>query len=329
MEEKMSIPVFDAHCDTILEITESGESLRLNSKHIDLTRAMCFAPYAQVFAVFCRPWPEDIDFLKIDYSKDWPEDALKAMGGKLLDALLREFEACGDILSHCRSAKDARQAAIQGKTAAFVAIEGAELIGCSLDSLDSAYKKGVRLINLCWNFDNALCGAANAGQGGLTEKGRAYVRRMQELGIAVDLSHASEKTFWDAVEIASRPIIAGHSNSKTICENPRNLTDAQFKALVELKGVAGINLYPEFLTARHTATIDDVVTHIDHFMELGGEKAVCLGGDLDGISETPAGIAGIQDYDKIFDALLKRGYSENTVRDIFYNNLLEAMERVL
>ena len=325
----MSIPVFDAHCDTILEISKSGESLRANSKHIDLTRAMRFAPYAQVFAVFIRPWPEDIDFLKIDYSKDWPEDALKVMGRRLLDALLREFETCGDVLHHCLSAEDARVAASQGKTAAFIAIEGAELIGCDLDSLESAYKKGVRLINLCWNFDNALCGAANSGQSGLSEKGRAYVCRMQELGIAVDLSHASEKTFWDVAEIASRPIIAGHSNSKTICDNPRNLTDAQFKALVELKGVAGINLYPDFLTMKHLPTIDDVVAHIDHFMGLGGEKAVCLGGDLDGISETPAEIAGIQDYDKIYDALIKRGYSEKTVRDIFYNNLLEAMERVL
>lgn len=325
----MKIPVFDAHCDTILETLESGQHLRRNNRHIDLERGMKFSPYAQVFAVFNRPWPEDLDWKTVDYTRDWPEDILISVGEAILNELLKEFDLNRDILLHCKSAHDAKDAAERGLIAAFIAIEGAELIGCDLHRLEDAYNRGVRFINLCWNFDNLLCGAANGRGGGLTEKGTQYVKRMQELGVAVDLSHASEKTFWDAAEIAARPIIAGHSNSKTICNNKRNLTDAQFKELVRCGGVAGINLCPEFLKEGGDASIDDIVRHIDHFMELGGEKTVCLGGDLDGIDKLPKGISGIQDYGKIYEALSKRGYSETLLRDIFYNNLFELLEKVL
>ena len=188
----------------------------------------------------------------------------------------------------------------------------------------------MRLINLCWNYDNALCGAANGPtKSGLTERGAEFVRRMQELRVVVDLSHASEKSFWDVAEITKSPIIAGHSNSKAVCDCPRNLTDEQFKELVRLKGVAGLNLCPDFLRADGEAGIDDILRHAEHFLELGGEKALCLGGDLDGIDKPPKGIAGIEDYEKIYEAMLKRNYREDLVRDIFYNNLFAVLERLL
>jgi membrane dipeptidase len=152
---------------------------------------------------------------------------------------------------------------------------------------------------------------------------------MQELGVVVDLSHASERAFWDTAEITKRPIIAGHSNSKTVCPHKRNLTDEQFKALVRLGGVAGINLCPDFLNPSKSAKVADILRHIEHFMGLGGERAVCLGGDLDGIDETPEGIGGIEDYGVLYEALLRLNYPEALVRDIFYNNLLEVLEKAL
>lgn len=325
----MDIPVFDAHCDTIVEAARSGVALRRNALQLDLERGMRFLPYAQVFAIFDRPWPEDFDWHNVDYSRDWPPETLVPVCDRLLDALLSEFANNSDLLVHCKSAGDAKAVAQKGKIAAFIAIEGAELIGCDLKLLQRVYDKGVRLINLCWNYDNALCGSAMSSGSGLTQRGREFVIKMQELGLSVDLSHASERTFWDVAEIAARPVIAGHSNSKTVCNHPRNLTDDQFKELVRRKGVAGINLCPDFLSTSGTAAIDDIVRHIDHFMELGGEKAVCLGGDLDGIDEMPKGISGIQDYDKIYKALQRRGYSRALLRDIFYNNLLNVLERVL
>jgi len=279
----MNIPVFDAHCDTIMKVREKDSGLRRNDFHIDLERGRSFSPYAQVFAVFTRP--KTGNHHEMDYSKDFSIEVLKQLGGELLDLLLYEFEKNFDILRLCRSTSDVKAAAEDGKAAGLIAIEGAELLGCDIAELERAYEKGVRLINLCWNYDNALCGAANGPtKSGLTKQGRQFVNRMQELGAAVDLSHASERTFWDVAEITKRPMIAGHSNSKALCNNARNLTDEQFKAIISLHGVAGINLCSDFLSGSCDAGIDDIIRHIEHFLELGGEKAICLGGDLDGIA---------------------------------------------
>ncbi len=326
----MNIPLFDAHCDTICEVRRHKLSLRERRLHIDPQRGAAYTPYAQVFAIFDRPWPNTVDWSKIDFFNDWPAEELTALCGELLNKLLSEFEKNDDILTLCLSTAQAKAAAEKGKVAAFIAVEGAELLGCSRQGLAAAYKKGVRLVNLCWNYDNALCGAANgAKKGGLSEKGVEFVGIMQEMGIAVDLSHASERTFWDTAEIAKRPIMAGHSNSKKVCNNPRNLTDEQFSAIVQLKGVAGLNMCPEFLNESKSACIEDVISHAEHFLELGGETALCLGGDLDGVDRLPKGMTGIESYGEIYEAMLRRNYKESLIQDIFYYNLFNALERML
>jgi membrane dipeptidase len=323
----MPIPVFDAHCDTIFEAGKHSCGIRRNKLHVDLSRGLCYAPYAQVFAVFTRP---ETGWRRADFSEDRPPELLKSLGLELLGRLLRAFEANSDILALCRSAEELRTAAEQGLAAGLIAVEGAELLGSDIAGLELAYEKGVRLINLCWNFDNPLCGAANGPtKSGLTDRGRAYVMRMQALGVAVDLSHASERSFWDAAELSKRPIIAGHSNAKAVCGHPRNLTDSQFRELIRQGGAAGLNLCPDFLSENGEAGIEDVLRHAEHFLALGGEKAICLGGDLDGVDRLPAGITGIESYGAIYEAMLRRGYPETLVRDIFYNNLLEVLEKAL
>ncbi|NLV86293.1 MAG: membrane dipeptidase [Clostridiales bacterium] len=324
----MGIALFDAHCDTISLVQSKGGSIRENAYHTDLKRGLRFSPYAQIFAVFTRPLGTDIS--NGNYDADLPIEELSELGEGLLELLLSEFETNKDMLILCRDIDDAREAALKGKAAAFIAVEGSELLGCNPDRLEHFYKKGVRSINLCWNYDNAVCGAANGLVGaGLTQVGREYVLKMQELGIAVDLSHASEQTFWDTAEIAKRPLIAGHSNSKTLCDNPRNLTDAQFSELVRQGGIAGLNLCPDFLNDGGKAGIEDVLNHAEHFLALGGEKALCLGGDLDGIENLPEGMTGIESYDMIYEAMLQKNWNEDLVRDIFYYNLFEFLERVL
>ena len=325
----MKYPLFDAHCDTIFEADRKGEKLRKNGLHIDLERGLkCFAPYAQVFAVWHRP---EVDGqISENYEKDYPADVLVPEADRLLEKLLAEFAENSDVLVHCRSAADAKKAAEQGKIAAFIAIEGAELIDCDIKKLHEVYDKGVRFMNLCWNYDNAVCGAANGKEKyGLTDKGREFVKEMQSLGMAVDLSHASEKTFWDVMEIAEKPVLCGHSDLKTGCDNPRNITDEQFKALVENGGVMGINLCPEFLNIRAKADVNDIVRHVEHCISLGGKKNVCLGGDLDGIDTLPTWFDGIQDYYRIYETMLKRNWNEEKVNDIFYNNLMRFVEEAL
>ena len=319
----MPIPYFDAHCDTGTKALRSGEGLRANGVHLDLTRLAAYAPAAQVFAVFSRPAGHD---WRAGYEQDSPAEALAEHGTACLDALVRELENNADLAVICRSADEARAAAAQGKIAAFLAVEGAELLFSSLEGLRKAYDKGVRLVNLTWNYRNPLCGTNQTG-GGLTEAGRAFVREAQKLGVAVDMSHLSDAGFWDCLEIAEKPILAGHSNARALCPHPRNLTDEMFSALAKAGGVAGLNLCPDFLG--EDPDVETCFAHVEHFLALGGEKAVCLGTDFDGIDRPPRGIRGVEDMGEIYECLLRHNYPEDLVRDIFYNNLLSYLGRAL
>lgn len=304
----MTIPLFDAHCDTGTVMLDTGSSLRKNGAHLDITRAMKFAPYAQVFAIWAMPGRKRIF-----------EDTI--------EVLKRSFSECEDVITLCRSAEDAVRAAAAGKAAAFISLEGADAIDCDIKRLRSAYDDGLRIVHLCWNFDNALCGAAMDSGGGLTDMGRDFIEAAWDLGVLIDMSHISEAAFWDVIKLAKRPVIAGHSNSKALCDHARNITDEQFKAIAGLHGCVGVNLCPDFLGLNRD--IGAIAEHIEHFLALGGEEAVCIGADWDGVDELPTGITGIQDMDKLYELLLRRGYSEGLVRDVFYNNLMRLIERGL
>lgn len=271
---------------------------------VDLRRLGAYAPCAQVFAVWNGGFEAKAALLR------------------------RECGRYADIAALCRSPQEVRSANAAGKIAALLSVEGAEELGCSLSCLREAREEyGVVMLNLCWNSDNALCGAAMDSGSGLTERGRGYVRECQRLGVAVDMSHASERTFWDALEIAQKPLIASHSNSAALCSDfPRNLTDAQFDAMARSGGGAGINLCPDFL-ASGGAGVDDAVRHVEHFLALGGEGSVFIGADFDGIDSTPRGIGGAQDMGVLYEALLRLNYPEELVARIFYGNLLDILER--
>ncbi len=300
------IPLFDCHCDTISRVIAEGGSLRKNGFHTDLERLHKFTPCAQVFAVCAE-------------TLDRPVEKADA----LLRRLSQEIEENSDIVMLCLNFNDIKKAAESGKVAVFISIEGCEQIS----SLKSAYQDGVRVLHPTWNFDNELCGAAMGSGKGLTEKGRAFVKKAQHMGFALDMSHISERGFWDTLEACEKPVIAGHSNAKALCNVPRNLTDEQFNALVLIGGGAGINLYPEFLGLGKD--INAVIAHIEHFLSLGGERSVFLGCDFDGIDSTPTGLDGVQKLDKLYNELLNRNYPEALVRALFWDNLYDIMEKML
>ena len=300
------IPLFDCHCDTISRVMTEGGSLRKNGFHTDLERLHKFAPCAQVFAVCAE-------------TLDRPVEKADAM----LRRLSQEIEENSDIVMLCLNFHDIKKAAESGKVAVFISIEGCEQIS----SLESAYQDGVRVLHPTWNFDNELCGAAMGSGRGLTENGRAFVKKAQHMGFALDMSHISERGFWDTLEACEKPVIAGHSNAKALCNVPRNLTDEQFNALVDVGGGAGINLYPEFLGLGKD--INAVIAHIEHFLSLGGERSVFLGCDFDGIDSTPTGLDGVQKLDKLYNELLNRNYPEALVRALFWDNLYDIMEKML
>lgn len=212
-----------------------------------------------------------------------------------------------------------------GKCAAFLAIEGAEAVREDEGLLELAYEAGVRMVSLVWNLPNGLSGSCQTGEG-LTEKGKHFFRRAQKLGMLVDVSHLSEKGFWDMAELAEKPIVASHSDSFAVCPHPRNLTDAQFQAICDLGGTAGLNLYGPFLTDGPRVTFDDLRRHLDHFLDLGGEGHLALGADLDGCSVLPEGFAALNDYETLGRYLADAGYPDETIQNLFCNSLMKVVK---
>lgn len=311
----MNFPVFDLHCDTALallgEDMNSAGSLRRNNLHIDLERAEALPGYCQCFACFTSP------------IMGGNVDPVVAFEREIV-TVQRELDRNRDLMSLCYSAKQISENLAAGKMSAVLTIEGPAGFGYNPEMLETLYQVGFRISTLGWNERNELCGS-NVTGGGLTDLGREYVREAQRLGIVVDVSHISDEAFYDIMDITEAPVIASHSNSRSLCPHSRNLTDDQFRQIVKTGGVAGINQYAAFLGEK--PDLDTVCDHILRFLELDPTgKSVALGGDLDGCEELPAGFAGIQDYPKLSQALLNRGVAESTVMDIFWNNALRLMK---
>lgn len=308
------ICVFDAHCDTISRCWREYEGLDRNTGMVSLERTAGFARYSQFFAL----WSAD-GYTGSPSGGDSVERAYRALLRCFKDQMARN----GDKIVQCRTAAQAEEANSQGKAAAFLSVEGAELLGCDPDRLDQAALDGVAAINLTWNHANALSGShREQPDQGLSAVGRQFVEKMEQLHILVDVSHLSEAGFWDVAELARRPFIASHSNAKSVWDNTRNLTDGQIRAIIKNQGVIGLNFYTEFVGGGRS--LDMVQAHLEHILALGGEKNVALGGDWDGcdtISDLPA----IDSLPRLYEHLLRHGYTETVVQDLFYNNLMRVV----
>ena len=142
----------------------------------------------------------------------------------------------------------------------------------------------------------------------------------------VDVSHLSDAGFWDVADMLTGPFFASHSNARAGFSHPRNLTDEQFTAIIDHGGVAGLNLYGEFLGDR--PNVDTVIAHLDHWLALGGARSIALGGDLDGCSLLPAGFTGVESWELLYERLLQHNYHESLIRDVFFNNLMRVVSKV-
>lgn len=305
---------FDLHCDTIGELSKLSEkqreqeNLRKNAGQLDLERAQRFSQYAQVFALFCGREP-------VQSKQDAHERFLR-----LLTTAQQEFAKNTDILMPCKTAQDMQTARENGKIAAFLSIEGAEILQSEQD-IQAAIQAGVKIVTITWNHRSVYgCGASTDNSAGLTAAGRQLAEQLSDHGVFLDVSHVSERGFWDLAETISTPILATHSNSKKICPHARNLTDEQFQELIRRGGLVGINLYVPFVTQKHKADCTDVLRHIEHFCALGGEKQLCIGADWDGCDRMPKGIADICGIEQLADCMAQHGYSDDCIRGIFYEN---------
>lgn len=312
----MNLPVFDLHCDTAYAMLGRGEEadklLRQNDLHIDLIRAAQLPGYCQCFACFTTPFMEK-----------WGEGSPQKVFDRELQGILYQLDLNKDIIRKVEKPSDIEANRKSGIMSAILTIEGPAGFQYDIARLEELYRIGFRITTLGWNESNPLTGSHSTG-GGLTDKGKAFIKEAQRLGMLIDVSHISDEAFWDIMDITEGPIVATHSNSRAVCDVSRNLTDDMFLAICNSGGVAGINQYTDFIAP--DADLTAVCRHVLHFLELDPEgKHIALGGDLDGCETLPKGFRGVQDYPALAKALSDCGVSHDVLMNIFWRNAIGVM----
>jgi membrane dipeptidase len=229
----------------------------------------------------------------------------------------------------------------QGKMAALIGIEGGHAIENSLRLLRQYYRLGARYMTLTHSNTNDWADSSGdirrAGvkhHNGLTEFGKEVVREMNRLGMMVDVSHVSDKTFQDVLEVSRAPVFASHSSCRALSNIPRNMTDGMIAAMARRGGVIQINFGCEFVSrkpgseGRKSAALADVVAHIDHVKKVAGVDAAGIGSDFDGVSCVPTGLEDVSKFPNLTRALLERGYTAGEIRKIYGGNTLRLMRAV-
>lgn len=313
--------ICDCHCDTLTELYNKNASLYENEQHFDIKRQIALGGGLQFCAIYV------------------PTEVFRYQGGMrytlcLLDKYNQEIKKLhenGSDVLQVRTAEDAGNV-LKHKAATLLAIEEGGAIDGSLEALRCLYELGVRAMTLTWSNRNDIADGINeeATGSGLTLFGKQVVAEMNRLGMLVDVSHISTAGFWSVIETSTKPIIATHSNAKSLCSHPRNLNDEQIKALAQNGGLAGITFAGQFLEEDwRNACIESVYKHIDYMLNLiGNDDHIGFGSDFDGISHPPYNIQGVQDYKPLIEYLSKY-YSDETINKITHQNVINLLQKVL
>ena len=247
----------------------------------------------------------------------------------------KAIEAANVYLSECErlsltrvsTAQDVFSVSEDGLRAAMFTIEGGGGLLADSPELDVLYRAGLRIMGLAWDKTELSASSKDIEDTGLSPEGVKMLSRMTELGITLDVSHLSDRAFYEAFELSPLPHIATHSNFRALCDHDRNLTDEMAKMLASRGGVIGINLYPSFLRDDGAATIDDILRQLDYGLSLVGDRAIAFGFDIDGTSgRYPIGIDESQSiHDRLINILLAN-YSASCVERIAGENVIEFLK---
>ncbi len=293
--------IFDAHCDTLCELLEKDESLENSSGMVSAPMMREYKSYIQVFSAWV----------------DGKNPLMQAI--MLCDKFITETK--NSSIKIIDSKDTLRDISANGGYGAILSLENGSALCGNIEMVNTLYRLGFRLITLTWNGSNELgFGAVDSIGDGLTPFGIEVVKRMNSLGMIVDVSHLSEKGFWDVCKYSTMPFVASHSNAKAICNHPRNLSDEQINEIISRNGVIGINLYDSFLSDDGSADINQVISHIEHIMSLGGENSIGIGTDFDGVPKCAKGLENVSCLTKLANELCTLGYTEEQIDKIMYSN---------
>lgn len=309
--------IIDMHCDSVLEAFQENRKMsdRSTTGHFDLPRMQEAGVKIQFFALFPG----------ITASLSPLKQALI-----LGDYFWEQYEESQEIMQLITSHQSLLQLLDSKKCGALLTVEGGEVLEGDIRMLKVLYRMGVRSLCLTWNNRNEIADGVAEMQtwGGLTLFGREVVKKMNKLGMIVDVSHIAEKGFWDVLELSEDPVIASHSNSQAVWEHPRNLTDEQIKGIAQKKGVIGLNFVADFLGEQGSG-FDQLLRHIDHICDIVGDEYLGFGSDFDGTENLLAGIDDVTVYPELVSYLKKRNYKDATIRKICGENCLRVLNAVL
>lgn len=318
--------LIDMHCDTIGKIIDLDKcgNLKDNLCSIDIQDLKKADSLAQFFACFTK-LNDYIDHGGYDMCYEHALDMIRFMK--------EQIKNYSEDIAIAGSYREIRENESEGKVSAIITIEEGGILNGKMNRLDTLHEEGVRLMTLMWNYENCL-GYPNSKDAAIMQKGLKtfgidVIRRMGEIGMIVDVSHASDGSFWDVMKYAKGPVVASHSNCRALCSHQRNLTDEMIHALAEKGGVSGLNLVGYFLGTENESRIDEMAAHILHMIKVGGSDFPAIGTDFDGFSGMDVmEIQKLSEMEKLWHYLKKKGLSEGQLEKIWNGNILRILKEM-
>lgn len=311
--------LIDLHND-VLEVMVSDPNYHLADlhtyNHTDIPRLQMGGVDVQFFSIWVSPTAYTNYF----------DQALV-----MRDIFYSELASNTSTIEQATTLQQALQINNQNKIAAVIGVEGGHHIEESMDKLLQLYNAGMRYLTITWNNSTNWAISAKDPRTltqGLSEFGRQVIRKLDSLGVIIDVSHVGIKTIQDILAVTTNPIVATHSGARSVYNHYRNLYDSQIQDIAKSGGVVGVVFYPYFLNGSSNSSIDDVLKHIDHIVKLVGTNYVSIGSDFDGIEVTPTGLEDVTKFPDLTLALLQHGYTETEVAKFLGGNFKRVFEKV-
>lgn len=303
--------LFDLHCDTIERMEELGEDMLTDKTQLSLKYLPQIEKWCQTFAIFIPDSKRGVD--AVSYYE------------QVLAYFHKMLQKHADIVEMANTADDIRRITGSKKCAALLSVEGGAVLDGKLENIEKLKKDGVKMMTLTWNGANELASGNVNPEMGFTAFGREAVREMERQNIIVDVSHLNDKGMEELMGFATKPIIATHSNLRSVCSHKRNVTEEMFRYIVEHKGLCGLNLLHGFVSDEPMKDSKaELFRHVYRMLELGGEDVIACGSDFDGgitsQMDNPALFASFGDY------MVDHGISRRVSDKIMFENALHFFE---
>lgn len=331
-----NIVTLDSHCDTPMffhlgvNLSQRDKNVlvdfqKMQEGRLDVSNMVCYLP---------QPNEGDPFSKKIHF----PIESPKQYVDFIFDSIEKQVADSNGMAAIARTVSELKENKKQGKRSIMLGIENGLALEGDLKNVEYFANRGITYITLCHNGDNDVCDSCRGKQtfGGLSDFGKQVVKEMNRLGILVDLSHAGEQTFYDCIRESEKPIVCSHSNCRSLCDHPRNLTDDQMRALAENGGIMQITMYPGFLSdstspsplgeGRGEASILDALAHLRHAISIMGIDHVGIGTDFDGDGGVP-GLRNASEMINLTRLLIKEGYTDEEIEKIWGGNWMKLLKK--